>query len=337
MTGLAIVLAASVVLGALWLMTRRLREAAHQVDEATDRKLQALRQEWGDTLQKTHQVLGERLEGNAKAMSDVHRKLGELEGRSQEILSVGKNIATLQELLRAPKARGAVGELLLGRLLAEQVPREYFEEQYALKSGERVDAVIKLGGRLVPVDAKFPLESFQRQLKAATDDERLRCRREFERAVRLHVAAIAQKYICPDEGTYEFALMYIPSEQVYYETIVRRDDASEGVGLMDHALKQRVIPVSPNTFFAYLQVILLGLRGLSVERDAAAIMRQLAQLRGDHERFVKEFEVLGKHVKDTKETFDRADRALERFGDRLVAVDHPSVGALPVPAEAAHD
>jgi len=328
---LAIGLAAFV--GAMWLMMQRLEAIARRSAEAQEQKLQALRQEWGQTLHQTQQLVGERLEGNARAMTDVHRKLGELEGRSQQILEVGKHIATLQELLRAPKARGSIGELLLGELLAEQMPREYFEEQYGFKSGERVDAVIKLGGRLVPVDAKFPLESFQRLVKAATEEEQSKLRRDFDRAVRQHIAVIAQKYILPDEGTYEFALMYIPAEQVYYETIVRRDDAAIGEELMEYALRARVIPVSPNTFFAYLQVILLGLRGLSIEREAAQIMQQLAQLRGDYERVVKEFGVLGKHVKDTRDTFERADRALERVGSRLIAVDQPQPEPLNITTE----
>lgn len=333
MTWLAMLLGIGVLLAGMWWMMRQMLTAMRHVETLQDQKLTALRQEWSGTLTQTQQLLGERLEGNAKAMSDVHRKLGELEGRSQEILAVGKDIATLQDLLKAPKARGSVGELWLGRLLAEQMPREYFEEQYTFRSGERVDAVIKLGGRMVPVDAKFPLESFQRQMKATTDDERAKARREFERAVRTHIGAIAQKYILPDEGTYEFALMYIPAEQVYYETIIRREDGGTGDGLLEYALKQRVIPVSPNTFFAYLQVILLGLRGLSIEREASTIMTQIAQLRGDYERFVKDFDVLGKHVKDSKETFDRADRALERFGEKLVSVDHPQPEMLTIPTE----
>src|SRR3989338_5102986 len=178
MTWVVVGICIAAFIGAMWFVVRELRAIGQRSEAVTEQKLHALRQEWGETLHKTQQLLGDRLEGNAKAMSDVHRKLGELEGRSQQILEVGKNISTLQELLRAPKARGVVGEFFLGQLLAEQMPREYFEEQYAFKSGDRVDAVIKLGGRLVPVDAKFPLESFQRQIKAATDEERARSRRE---------------------------------------------------------------------------------------------------------------------------------------------------------------
>jgi DNA recombination protein RmuC len=253
-----------------------------------------------------------------------------LEGRSQQILDVGKQISTFSDLLKAPKARGGLGEFLLGQLLAELMPREYFDEQHGFRSGERVDAVIKLGGRLVPVDAKFPLESFQRHIQTTNEEERIRTRREFERTVKTHITAIARKYICPQEDTYDFALMFVPSEQVYYETIVRGPSSGKTDDLMTVALKQRVIPVSPNTFFAYLQVILLGLRGLSIEQEAAAIMQQLAQLRGDYDRFSKDFSVLGKHIKDARETFDRTDRSLDRLGQRLVDVEAPQTAALPM-------
>ena len=119
MIEIVLVVGVAALLGGMWIVTRQLRDIARRSETATEQKLAALRQEWGQTLHQTQQLLGERLEGNAKAMSDVHRKLGELDGRSQGILAVGKNIATLQELLRAPKTRGSVGEPWLGQLLAE--------------------------------------------------------------------------------------------------------------------------------------------------------------------------------------------------------------------------
>jgi len=180
-----------------------------------------------DVLNTTQQSLGERLDNAARVVGQVQRSLGGLEEANRKIYEVGKDIASLQEILRAPKLRGGLGEFLLEDLLGQILPSQHFSIQYAFRSGEKVDAVIKLGSCVVPVDAKFPLENFQRMLEAAGDEEKNRAKRQFGIDVKKHIDAIAGKYILPDEGTYDFALMYIPAENVYYETIIR-DGAPEG-------------------------------------------------------------------------------------------------------------
>ena len=143
---------------------------------------------------------------------------------------------------------------------------------HGFRSGERVDAVIVLKGGMVPVDAKFPLESFQRLIAAKEDDERVKHKREFARAVKGHINDIARKYILPDEGTLDFAFMYIPAENVYYETIIKSEDVGDEKSLFHFSAHHKVIPVSPNSFYAYLQVILYGLRGMQIEEKAKDIL-----------------------------------------------------------------
>jgi DNA recombination protein RmuC len=172
--------------------------------------------------------------------------------------------------------------------------------------------------RLVPVDAKFPLEDFRRMLEATEEAERQRARKAFLVRVRKHVDAIAAKYILPDEGTYDFALMYVPAENVYYETIIRSDAEEEDINA--YALAKRVIPVSPGSFFAYLQALLLGFRGLKVEEKARHILEQLSRLEGDLERFREDFRVLGKHVGHAAQCYTSADKRLERIAERLATV-----------------
>jgi DNA recombination protein RmuC len=273
-----------------------------------------------DVLNSTQQSLGDRLDNAARVVGQVQRSLGGLEEANRKIYEVGKDIASLQEILRAPKLRGGLGEFLLEDLLGQILPSQHYSTQYAFRSGEKVDAVIRLGNCLVPVDAKFPLENFKRILEADNDEERNRGKRQFSADVRKHIDAIAGKYILPDEGTYDFALMYIPAENVYYETIIR-DGSPEEKSLCRYAMSKQVIPVSPNSLYAYLQAIVLGLKGMKIEDRAKEIIQYLSRLQGDFGKFREEFALLGKHVGHAQSSYQNADRRLEQFGQKLLVAD----------------
>jgi DNA recombination protein RmuC len=277
--------------------------------------------ESSEVLQKTQQSLGERLDNAARVVGNVQKSLGGLEEANRKIYEVGKDIASLQEILRAPKLRGGLGEFFLGDLLGQILPPDHFAMQFAFRSGERVDAVIKLGGSLVPIDAKFPLENFKRMLEGTTEEEKGRARKQFAADVRRHIDTIAQKYILPDEGTYDFALMYIPAENVYYETIIKDDAPGAERNLSQYALGKRVIPVSPNSFYAYLQAIVLGLKGMRIEERAKEIIQYLSRLEGDFSRFKEEFNVLGKHLGHAQSSFQSAEKRLDQFGQKLLQAD----------------
>jgi DNA recombination protein RmuC len=242
--------------------------------------------------------------------------LGGLEKATQQMMDVGKTIGSLEDLLRPPKLRGGMGETLLAELLGQILPSAAFQLQYRFSTGATVDAVIHLGRALVPVDAKFPLESFRRLIAIEDPGEAQKERRVFNRALKGHIDQIATKYILPDEGTYDFALMYIPAENIYYETVLK-DDSEEAP--FPYALSRRVIPVSPNSFYAYLQVIIHGLKGLQIEERAKEIMGHLNRLRGDEERFRTEFETLGKHLENARNKYEDAQRKLVRFEEKLLA------------------
>jgi DNA recombination protein RmuC len=318
----------------LLLMQQQIDQLRVQLGQALDNNTQLIQQqlgqvlghvnerlrENGEVLQRTQESLGERLDNAARVVGSVQKSLGGLEEANRKIYEVGKDIASLQEILRAPKLRGGLGEFFLEDLLGQILPPQHFVTQHAFKSGERVDAVIKLGNSLVPVDSKFPLENFKRMLEAADDEERNRTRRQFVSDVKKHVDAIAGKYILPDEGTYDFALMYIPAENVYYETIIK-DDLEGERNLSQYALSKRVIPVSPNSFYAYLQAIVLGLKGMKVEERAKEIIEYLSRLGGDFAKFRDDFGLLGKHLGHAQSSYQSTEKRLEQFGQRLFSAD----------------
>jgi DNA recombination protein RmuC len=220
-----------------------------------------------------------------------------------------------------------MGELFLGDLLAQILPPEHFKLQHRFRSGEAVDAVIQIGNKFVPVDSKFPLENFRRIVDAQSDSERVAARKQFLRDVKKHVDAIASKYILPDEGTYNFALMYVPAENVYYETIIKEEASASGEErpLFSYALEKRVVPVSPNSFYAYLQTILLGLRGMQVEERAQEILNMLARLRGDFEKVQESFRVLGKHITNAQGAYGEGEKALAKLDAKLGQIEQPTL------------
>ena len=247
--------------GNVQMVHQQLTTLSSQVTSQLDSMGAQVREQVGTGMglvQKASQHFSERVQ-------EVQTRLAQLDEANKRILEVGRSISSLQEILRAPKVRGGLGEFMLGDLLAQIMPAEFFTLQYSFKSGERVDAVIRLSQGLVPVDAKFPLENFQKALMAEDEAAKKAFLKIFAGDVKKHVDAIANKYILPSEGTCDFALMYIPAENVYYEAFIKDEVLGEGKTLREYTFEKHIIPVSPNSFYAYLHTILLGLRGLRVE------------------------------------------------------------------------
>ncbi|HVQ78167.1 MAG TPA: DNA recombination protein RmuC [Candidatus Binatia bacterium] len=271
-------------------------------------------------IHDAHATVGERLDRAARVVGEVQGSLGRLGEATQRVVEVGRDLQGLEQVLRSPKMRGGLGETLLGELLGQMLPREHYAMQHGFRTGDRVDAVVRIGERVVPVDAKFPLENFRRLLAEPEEERRRPFRRAFARDVKARVDEIAKKYILPDEGTFDFALMYVPAENVYYEIVVRGEEA-EDEPVATYALSRRVIPVSPNSLFAYLQVIVLGLRGLEIESNARDIQNDLMRLGGDLVRVRDHMGKLGSHLVHAQKQFDDAQRDLARFEAKLEEVE----------------
>jgi DNA recombination protein RmuC len=295
-----------------------------QLTQGMNQQLQAM----SDHFLKTTGTIGQQLQSLGtqfrettghigQSLGDVRSHLGKVEVVTKEVLEKSKNIAALEDLLRAPKFRGGMGELFLGDLLGQILPPAHFELQYKFKSGEVVDAVVKIGTNLVPVDSKFPLENFKKFIQEEDEKDKAAYKKKFDADIKRHIDTIASKYILPDEGTYEFALMYIPAENIYYETILRDEAFGEEKSTFTYAMQKKVMPVSPNSFYAYLQVIILGLKGLQIEKSAQEILQSLARLSGDIARFQNDFELIGTHLTNAKSKYDDAEKRLDRFTDRL--------------------
>ncbi|MCX5711058.1 MAG: DNA recombination protein RmuC [Candidatus Omnitrophica bacterium] len=269
--------------------------------------------EMSGSIQEANKIIAQNLGSSTAVFGNVEKQLGKLEETNRQIVEISKDISSLQELLRAPKFRGQMGETLLENLLSQVLPKQHFETQYRFKSSDAVDAVIRLGERLVPVDAKFSLENFQKMLDAQDEKLKNEFRKKFIQDVKNRIDEIASKYILPAENTYDFALMYIPAENVYYEVIIKED-------LFSYGMSKKVIPVSPNTFYAYLQVICLGLKGLKIEENAKMILKGLSALSIDINKFKDEFDILGNHITNAGTKYADTQKRLDKVTDKLTNI-----------------
>ncbi len=345
---LLIVLVVALLLIVLFLLWSA-RTTASKIEEikqaqTQDKALSLMQQQIGQLTQNINQQLQNMSSQFQKTtghiggtLGDVKKDLGKMEEITREVLEKAKNISNLEGLLRAPKFRGGFGELILGDLLAQILPPTFYTLQHKFKSGEMVDAVIKIGENTVPIDAKFPLENFQKYVNEEDPKAKEDLRKKFVADVKKHIGDIAKKYILPDEGTYDFALMYIPAENIYYETILKDESFGEERSIFSYAIKKRVLPISPNSFYAYLQVIVLGLKGLQIEKSAREIFQQLARLQGELTRFRKDFQVLGTHLVHAKTKFDDSEKRLDRLATKLELASGHQAEKLPQEIEEEHD
>ena len=255
------------------------------------------------TLQENTKQLNERLDKAAEAMRDVNREVGKMS-------EIGRNMQELQDFLKSPKLRGNIGEQVLKDLIAQIFPKNSFHLQYTFRSGEKVDAAIQTDAGILPIDSKFPMENFQKYTKAENAAEKKQYKQEFTRDVKKHIDTIAKKYILPDEGTMDFALMYIPSESVFYE-VVTADD------ILDYAREKRVYVVSPSTLYAHLQTILLSFEGKKIEQRSKQVFALLRALQTDYNKVNDSLDVLGKHLGNASSQFSNVTKGFFQIGQKL--------------------
>ncbi len=288
-----------------------LQQQLEALKAAQDRTSQTLQ----TSLQAGQNALSQNLQSNQQILSQLNRQVGELQGTNKQMLQLGGDVKRLQDILSSPKLRGQMGEWSLENLLAQTLPQGSYTLQHTFKDGRIVDALVQMTNFTVGIDAKFPLPSFERVVNSASDDERSRLRRQFTKDVAAHVDKIASSYIRPVEGTLDFALMYIPAENIYYETVIQCD--GDGEDVLHYCLDRKVIPVSPNLLYAYLMTVAMGLHGLQIEEQAAAIRQNLRQLNSSFAEFVCAWDILGTHLRNAYAKYDDAQKRLDRLGLQL--------------------
>ncbi|PYT56053.1 MAG: hypothetical protein DMG43_01240 [Acidobacteria bacterium] len=260
-------------------------------------------------------AMASELKNSRETLGQIQQQLGAVQQAGHQMSQTAQ---TLQNILGGAKSRGSLGEVALERLLEDALPRERYQRQYRFSSGEAADAVIFLRDKLLPIDSKFPLDAFRRiseQSAAQASTQADEARRAFVTAVKGHADSIAKKYILPNEGTLGIALMFVPSENVYYELLMTADAKAQP--LDEYCRSRNVIAVSPNTLYAHLQIILMGLQGMQIEENAERLHASLAGMQKQLDNFTEVFEKVGTHLKNAQQSYSESEKRLDKAKDTL--------------------
>jgi DNA recombination protein RmuC len=256
-----------------------------------------------DWLHTSTSQINQRIDLATQLMASVQKNLGEMS-------EIGRGIKSFQEFIQSPKLRGGLGEEVLKEMLGQTFPKNSFHLQYSFKSGAKVDAALKTDAGILCIDSKFPLENFQLMLKSDSEEIRQAARHDFISDVKKHILDISKKYILPAEGTTDFALMYIPSEAVYYEV-------ANLPQLISFSREARVYPVSPNTLYAHLQVLLLSFEGKELEAKSRQVFQLLRAIHKDYAKVEENMSVLNRHLTNAHNQMGNVSQALSGLGQKI--------------------
>lgn len=282
-------------------MINEVRREMHQNLNQTNNNLQT-------QLSQTNKSINERLDNAAKIIGTVSKALGGMQ-------EIGHQMKDFQDFLRSPKLRGNLGEQVLHDLLDQMLPKHCYALQYKFKEGQTVDAIVKNKDNIIPIDSKFPMENFRKASQAQDEAAKTSFRREFLRDVKKHIDDIAKKYILPQEGTVDFAVMYVPSESLWYDVVMDDDNLNE------YAQTKRVFLVSPNSFYYFLKVVMIGLEGAKIEDAAKEILNALKGIRQDADKFGKNLSILSRHVNNAKNMMDTTNNEYMKLSTKIDQVD----------------
>lgn len=259
--------------------------------EKTSDSMEKKLKEQNEAMQVQTRVLWERLDNASKVIGTVQKQLGSIE-------EFGKDMKDLSNVLRSPKLRGGLGEQFLYDILSDSLPKEFYSIQYRFRNGATCDAVIFSANGIIPIDSKFSMENYKAMIDSDNEKDRELYRKAFSKDIEKRIDEISLKYILPDEGTTDQAVMYIPSESIYYELITNNQK------VIDYANKRKVVLSSPNTITFLLKTILIAYKQTQLNKSVGEIMKSLDGLVVEGHKFSEELDVLEGHIVRTSKSIE---------------------------------
>ncbi len=291
-----------------------------------------LQRDLGERMGETHQAVRQQFAASSSIVRDVTEKLTRMEETNKQVLDVTASLQQLQDILKNPKQRGILGEYYLENLLKNALGPDGYEMQYKFADGEIVDAAIFIKDKIVPIDSKFSLENYNRLVDEKNPAEKDRLEKLFVNDLKERVKETA-KYIRPQEGTMEFAFMFIPHEAIYYDLLINKigvvGEDTESI-IQRAASKYKVIVVSPTSFLAYLQTVLQGLRALKIEEQAKEIQARVGDLGRHIAKYEEHFTSVGKNLGTTVNQYNLASKELAKIDKDVLRVSGTGTGYEPL-------
>ncbi len=297
-------------------------------DKTEDKAMQLLQQQihelsrnindnLGNSRKEVQESLRHQSESAQKIIRDVTERLTKLDETNKQVLGFSDQLRRLQDTLTNPKQRGILGEYFLEETLKNVLPPNSYQMQYKFKDGEIVDAVVFVKDKVIPIDSKFSLENYQKFLEEQDSNLRESHYKLFEQDLKNRINETA-KYIRPDEGTMDFAFMFIPSESIYYDLLVNKYG---DLDLIDHAFKNKhIVIISPTSFLAYLQTVLQGLRAMQIEESAKDIRKNVGFLQKHIEKYDEFMKKLGIQMGTTVNTYNTAYKEFKKIDKDVLRI-----------------
>ncbi len=327
---LAVAVSAIVVL--VYFLLRKKPEEKPQDNSAIlmmQEQLKEIRQTLDTKMGDSTKIMQQQHSESSRIIRDVTERLTKLDETNKQVMSVADQLQGLEDVLKNPKQRGVLGEYYLETVLKNVLPPNRYQMQYKFKDGEIVDAVIFLDkGKILPIDSKFSLENYNKLLEERNPVERERLEKVFKADLKNRIEETS-KYIRPEEGTMDFAFMFIPAEAIYYDLLVNQVGAVKSTtrDMLEYAFKEKhVIVVSPTSFMAYLQTVLQGLRALQIEESAKEISKRVEEL-GRHLKSYEEFILkLGNNLGTTVNAYNSASKEFKKIDKDVLHITGEAVG-----------
>lgn len=306
-------------------IVENLRKEVAQSGVQNRQEMQTRLDQMTSLLQKSHIHQSETIQSHfretGKIIEDITRKLTQVEGTNKQILNFSEKLQSLENILKNPKQRGILGEYFLETLLGHVLQPNQYKIQYKFENGEIVDAAIFMQDKIIPIDAKFSLEKYNKIMESTDEVQREKLQKEFKMDVKNRIDETA-KYIRPIENTTDFAFMFIPAEGIYYNLLIYKvgntDVRSED--LIEYAFKKRVIIVSPTSFFAYLQTVLQGLKALKMEESVKEVIKRVGELGRHMEVYETYMQKLGNQFGTAVNTYNSAYKEFKKIDKDVLKI-----------------
>ena len=297
-------------------------ELLRQQNEMLNRQLQENSKSMQQNFAISQKAISQTQKETSEIVKNVTEKLTILEKTNDQVVDFAKQMDSLEKILKNPKQRGVLGEYFLETTLKNVLPPDSYQMQYKFNNGEIVDAVVHVKDKVVPIDSKFSLENYNRIVEMDEGTERENLEREFKNDLKKRIDETS-KYIRPEEGTMEFAFMFIPSEGIYYDLLVNKVGAVKvnTRDLISYAFSEKsVIIVSPTSFLAYLQTVLQGLRALQIEESAKEIKVNVAKLVKHLNSYDEHFSKVGNHLQTTVNFYNKSRKELGKVDKDILKI-----------------